>query len=437
MPLPVAIYVRISHDPFNQRAGVERQLADCTAIADAKGWGEVVVYEDNDRSALTGRRPEFERLIADLPRLSGVIAWDMDRLVRQPRDLERFLDACDAAKMTRVVTAQGDMDLTKEDTRLHARILGAVAKKESVDKSRRVARAARDRAERGLWNGGPIPYGYRRDAMRPGHLALDDAAAEVVRDVAVAVVEGASLAAVVKRCGGIDGAPKTKPGWRALLLSPTIAGRTAVGEAQWPAIISSQLAADVRSVLGDPKRLTQHTTTRQRWLSGLLVCGECEGWMRWHAREGAKQPRYRCVECRRVTVTAVAIEAFVLGALVAAAPTAEDRQPSPDTPARPAQPELQARLDAVAVAYTLGSITESAWKAASAAAMEAMTLHTNTIEPTITAPPSTIITEDAWRDWTPTERFRAAAWVLRRVIIAPTRVAGRDLTARVEFDWRR
>jgi site-specific DNA recombinase len=436
MPLPVAIYVRISHDPFNQRAGVERQLADCTAIADAKGWGEVVVYEDNDRSALTGRRPEFERLIADLPRLSGVIAWDMDRLVRQPRDLERFLDACDAAKMTRVVTAQGDMDLTKEDTRLHARILGAVAKKESVDKSRRVARAARDRAERGLWNGGPIPYGYRRDAMRPGHLVLDDAAAEVVRDVAVAVVEGASLAAVVKRCGGIDGAPKTKPGWRALLLSPTIAGRTAVGEAQWPAIISSQLAADVRSVLGDPKRLTQHTTTRQRWLSGLLVCGECEGWMRWHAREGAKQPRYRCVECRRVTVTAVAIEAFVLGALIASAPrsTVEPIQPpTPDETQHPAH--VQSRLDQLAVAYTLGSITESEWKASRAAVMDD---HSHSpIEPTITAPPSTIITEDAWRDWTPTERFRAAAWVLRRVIIAPTRVAGRDLTARVEFDWRR
>ncbi len=433
LPHPVAIYVRISHDPLAQRAGVERQLADCTAIANMKGWGaNVVVYEDNDRSAFTGRRPEFERMIVDLPRLSGVIAWDMDRLVRQPRDLERFLDACDAAKMTRVVTAQGDMDLTKEDTRLHARILGAVAKKESVDKSRRVSRAAQDRAEKGLWNGGPVPFGYRC-GDRPGTLALDPKSAPIVREVAVAVVEGASLASVVKKHAD-SGGPKTKPGWRSLLLSPTIAGRTSHGTAQWPPIIDATLAADVRAVLTDPKRLSQHTTERQRWLSGVLVCGSCDGWMRWHAREGARQPRYRCIGCRGVTVTAALVEHYVKGALLDSAPTVEASQNEPDpTSDGPTQEVVEARLVELAEDYASGLISRSEWMAARAVLTATQQAKTKPTPPS----PTSLVTAEAWCDWSPTEKYRAALWLVERIVVFPSREVGRSLDDRVQFEWRR
>jgi site-specific DNA recombinase len=417
----------MSHDPYAQRAGVERQLADCTTIANMKGWGgNVVVYEDNDRSALTGRRPEFERMIADLPRLSGVIAWDMDRLVRQPRDLERFLDACDAAKVSRVVTAQGDMDLTKEDSRLHARILGAVAKKESMDKSRRVSRAAQDRAERGLWNGGPVPYGYRRGET-PGVLDIDPEAAAVVREVALAVVEGMSLAAVAKLYG------RTKMGWRALLLSPTIVGRTSAGPAQWPGIIDSTLAADVRSVLTDPKRLSQHTTERQRWLSGILRCGSCDGWMRWHGAEGGRQPRYRCIGCRRVTVTAATVEAFVKGALLESAPRLA---PSKDEPPRSdhtvGQEQNEARLVEIGLDYARGFISRSEW-----IAMRAVLTEITTASAPTPIAPTSAITAEAWDDWTPTERYRAALWVFEHISVLPSREAGRSLDDRVQFTWRR
>jgi len=46
---------------------VDRQIADCEALAARKGWPVAGVYEDNDTSAWSGRvRPEYRRLLEDI-----------------------------------------------------------------------------------------------------------------------------------------------------------------------------------------------------------------------------------------------------------------------------------------------------------------------------------------------------------------------------------
>ena len=59
------VYTRISSDPSGQRAGVERQRADCEAHCRARGWDVVEVFCDNDASAY-GRKPRraYERMLA-------------------------------------------------------------------------------------------------------------------------------------------------------------------------------------------------------------------------------------------------------------------------------------------------------------------------------------------------------------------------------------
>src|SRR6516164_6637091 len=124
------IYLRISDDRLGEGAGVARQLVDCRALAERKGWPIVDVYEDNDVSAYRGKpRPEYRRMLADLSAglLDAVVVWDLDRLFRQPRELEAFLDVCDAAGVTNLATVTGDVDLGTHDGRFTARILGAVA----------------------------------------------------------------------------------------------------------------------------------------------------------------------------------------------------------------------------------------------------------------------------------------------------------------------
>ncbi|MFP5317020.1 MAG: recombinase family protein, partial [Acidimicrobiia bacterium] len=45
------VYTRISSDPSGERAGVDRQRADCEAHCKARGWEVVEVFCDNDASA--------------------------------------------------------------------------------------------------------------------------------------------------------------------------------------------------------------------------------------------------------------------------------------------------------------------------------------------------------------------------------------------------
>jgi DNA invertase Pin-like site-specific DNA recombinase len=64
-----AIYVRISKDRAGAGLGVARQRRDCDALAASLGWAVADVYCDNDISAYAGkRRPEYERMLADLKR---------------------------------------------------------------------------------------------------------------------------------------------------------------------------------------------------------------------------------------------------------------------------------------------------------------------------------------------------------------------------------
>jgi site-specific DNA recombinase len=69
----------------------------------------------------------------------------------------------------------GDIDLTTPDGQFQARILGAVAKKESDDKSRRIRRKHEELALNGKVSGSDSrPYDYEADkvTLRPAEAAI-------------------------------------------------------------------------------------------------------------------------------------------------------------------------------------------------------------------------------------------------------------------------
>ena len=96
--------------------------------------------------------------------IDAVVVYDLDRLYRQPRELEEFFDVCEAAGVTELASVTGDIDLASSDGRLMARMKGAVAAKESDDKSRRIKRKALELAEDGkIGGGGTRPFGFEDD----------------------------------------------------------------------------------------------------------------------------------------------------------------------------------------------------------------------------------------------------------------------------------
>jgi site-specific DNA recombinase len=379
------IYARISSDREGDRLGVARQIEDCERLAERKGWRVVEQYVDDDVSAWSGRkRPEYARSLADLEAgaINGLLVYDLDRLHRQPSELESFIALCQRLRLTSVASVSGEIDLTTADGQFQARILGAVAKKESDDKSRRIRRKHEEiAASGGVSGGGSRPYGYEADkvTLRAGEAA-------VVKECAKRLLAGEPLRSIVrdldqrgvKSAGGGSWSPQSL---RRMLASPRISGQRAhhgeiVADAQWPGIVSPSEGAEIRAVLANPQRRT-NKTARRYLLGGILVCGHCGERLVARPRSGG-QRRYACARgpgfsgCGKTYINADQVEAFVTDAVLHRLDSAalkrsqEKRQrDTPDAQRWWAEAEqAQAQLVELATAYGQREITMDELRAA-------------------------------------------------------------------------
>jgi DNA invertase Pin-like site-specific DNA recombinase len=327
-----AIYARISRDTTGEGLGIERQLEDCRRLAADRGWIVAEEYVDNDFSAYRGkRRPAYERMLADLERgqRDAVIAYHTDRLTRRPIELEQFTGLCERAGVRLFATVTADIDLGNDDGMFMARVLAAVAAKESGRKSERQRRKARQLAEEGKPNGGNYrPFGYQSDRV-----TVVESEAEVIQQLATRYLAGESLKSLTEwmQAEGILSVAQ-KP-WRTstlrtTLMNPRIAGLRAhlgevVGPAQWPAIITpsqhEQLVAKFTSRAASDRR-----APRRYLLSGMLRCGKCGGKLFSSVRRDRQVTtrRYVCSSspdhggCGKLTAVAAPIEEWITEAVL-------------------------------------------------------------------------------------------------------------------------
>lgn len=339
------LYVRISDDPEGLEKGVERQEADCRAYADSLGYEVVEVFRENDTSAFKQRtitlptgekvrrvvRPRFRALLEFLARGAAdvMIAYDLDRAVRDPRDLEDLIDA-KVLYGFRVLSATGSLRLDNDSDIAMARVLVAMANKASADTARRVARASKQQAIEGKWHGGRAPYGYRMGVSTlyvvPEHAAL-------IREAADRVLAGESLYVITRTWNErgertANHAPWSEKAIAQILRNPATKGvriyrptlpdgrsaevPEAVTEGNWPAILAPERWQQVVDVL-DTRRARRTTwpgsVKRVHAFTGLIRCARCGTAMR---KQGAQ---YICVNYQH-SVCSRSINATEITALI-------------------------------------------------------------------------------------------------------------------------
>jgi len=380
------IYARISSDPDGTRLGVERQIADCEALAARLGWTVADQYIDNDISAWSGKaRPEYQRMVDDLKNreIDAVLVWHPDRLTRHPRELEELIALVEGIGDVRIETVTaGDYDLSTSAGRSVARIVGAIARKDSDDASTRLRRKHAELAAAGkVAGGGPRPFGYTDDRLQ---VVAEEAA--IVREMASRVLAGDSLRslAVDLNSRGIrttQGNEWTSSGVKRILMAPRVSGRREYRgeffEAVWPPIITPEQSDRLRRKLGS--RTTNDRRAPKRYLltGGLLRCGRCDAPM--IARPDAqRRRRYVCdggpghSGCGRLSALAEPLEELIAEAVLYRLDTPELAAALTD--ARAQQAELaglhdqiaddQAMLDELAADYANRRIGRSEWMAA-------------------------------------------------------------------------
>ncbi|WP_329340691.1 recombinase family protein [Streptomyces sp. NBC_01352] len=310
--------------------GIGRQEEDGRALAKRLGWTIAKVIPEDDTSAYKRRkiklpdgtsalrtvRPGFRAALEGLAsgEFDGMIADDLDRVARDPRDLEDLIDVVESRRPhIPVESVTGSLRLANDADITVARIMCAVANKSSRDTARRVARKHEELAAEGKPGGGGFRgYGFTLDSKK------------VVEDEAKILVEigarilgdwddwtekqrqkidpevGESLNSIaddLQRRGvpTATGAPWSGRSIGSVISKPSVAGLRAhkgeiVGDAIWDAIIPRERWEQICLRLA--RRAGTTDLTLQRWLNGALHCSLC-GHMPTGSH-GNGGPRYWC-----------------------------------------------------------------------------------------------------------------------------------------------
>lgn len=369
--MKAAVYLRQSLDRDLTKVSIDYQREQLGKLCADKGWDHPVEYLDRNVSATTGRREAYEDLCDDIRSgaIGRVAVWDMDRLHRQPRELEDFIDLAEKHHVE-LANVGGDVDLSTPSGRMFARMKGTVAKYEVEQKSVRQKAANRERAKTGkAWIG--RTFGYDGNDMV-------EAEADAIRQACAALLNGTSLWAIAKDWNArgittVKGCTWTGGTVKQVLTRPRNAGLQIYDgdildgvETSWPAIITRDTWDAVRGYLANPARHTGKKRARVHLLSGLAVCGLCHRKMGTTGRKtktGAKRMVYQCKNtgCMRVVRDLVKTDKLVIDVVTAklARPDAAEvfAKPTVDTAALAKQAdEYRALISAANREYDEGVV---------------------------------------------------------------------------------
>ena len=318
-------------------------------------------------------------------RRDGVIVWHPDRLHRNPKELEEFIDLIQASAGANITPVTGgDYDLSTPHRMFWARMLGAVARHESEDKSRRITRKAKELAQQGKRNGGGTrAYGYNAE-----HTEIVPQEAAIVKEAAKRILAGDSLRSVCtdlneRAVPTVTGRTWSTTVLRNMLMSARLSGQREhkgqiVSKGDWPAILTPTQTSRLRSLFSDPDRRTNRTP-RSYPLTGLVRCEQCGAKMVARPRDDGSR-RYVCatgpgnVGCGKTFQLAEPLEQLIKEAILyrldspdlshALAVKASD-----DLGSAELELELDAdrhRLDELAEMYGLKEMTAREWMSAKA-----------------------------------------------------------------------
>jgi site-specific DNA recombinase len=328
---------------------------------ESRGWGDIIdFYIDEGISAQTTKRPQYQRLMADVRsgKVNLILVADISRLSRNVHDFSILLKELEKYNAS-YMSLKEQFDTTTPAGRLMTNMVVTMAQFEREQTSERVSINCNSRAVRGFVNGGRAPLGFKRDDSRRGVLVVDENEAEQVRTIFRVFMEQGSVGKalpVIESLGifpkSADSAPEESKvrSWnpsvvREILINPVYIGLREVNKmrkdedpdhlkpwqkyqlvkATWPAIVDSKTFENTQAMLEEnlklERRRLQDAEARIFILSGILRCGECgrplcgqsaHGRMSVHRYYGHADKRVKSSTCSLSRLRADEVEQVVI-----------------------------------------------------------------------------------------------------------------------------
>jgi len=177
-----AIYTRVSTD--NQ---AEKEFNSCEAqeeriksfIKSQPNMEVYKVYSDPGYTGANTKRPALQKMLKDIEQgqIDIVFCYKIDRLTRSPKDFYQLIEFFEKNKID-FISVTERFDTSTPSGRLLRNIMLTFAQFERELTSERVKDKMFQKAQKGMWNGGVPPYGYRRENKK---LIPDKKESEVVK----------------------------------------------------------------------------------------------------------------------------------------------------------------------------------------------------------------------------------------------------------------
>ncbi|MFP4082419.1 MAG: recombinase family protein [Candidatus Aminicenantes bacterium] len=189
-----AIYTRVSTD--NQ---AEKDFSSCEAqeekikafVQSQNNWEVFKVYSDAGYSGANINRPALREIFEDIKqgKINIVLAYKIDRLTRSPKDFYQLIEFFENYKVD-FISITERFDTSTPAGRLLRNIMLTFAQFERELASERTKDKMLERAKKGMWNGGLVPYGYKRENKK---LIINSKEAEIIRFIYETYVTTGSL----------------------------------------------------------------------------------------------------------------------------------------------------------------------------------------------------------------------------------------------------
>jgi len=303
-----AIYTRVSTD--NQ---AEKEYNSCQSqeekirafITSQEDWQVYEVYSDEGYTGANLNRPAFKRMLSDINDIDIILFYKMDRLTRSPKDFYHLVEVFENSNVD-IISITERFDTSTPSGRLLRNIMLTFGQFERELTSERVKDKMFERAKKGFWNGGGLPYGYEN---RNKKLCVNNREARIVKLIYDTFLETESLTDTYTKLRtlkimGRDGKTFTKSAVYYILRNVIYTGKIKYAGNVYPGVHHPLIDEEIFDLAQryHKKRFLPNKVYADYALAGLIKCEDCGTYMTpsysLKTYKG-KKTKYRYYRCTR------------------------------------------------------------------------------------------------------------------------------------------
>lgn len=307
-------YGRFSSKKQNETS-TEAQLIECRAFAERNGYNIIGEYIDEGISGRSDDRPQFQQMIADSANktFDFVLVYSLDRFSRKKVDSVMYKTILQRNGV-RVISAKENItdDATRSTHRKH--LWTEFGEYYSRELGVKISRNGRLNAEKGQFNGGKPPLGYKLEVQDFGNykkkiLVVDENTAPIVKKVFEMRANDVPVKEIIdflNKNGYKNSRNRefNKNSLQHLFNNKKYIGTNTYGKEEFPNAVPAIIDIDTFNKVQTVKEKYKHApgirkASEPYLLTGKIFCGHCKSPMIGMSGNSKSSTTYRYYRCNK------------------------------------------------------------------------------------------------------------------------------------------